>query len=321
MCAVVLALLSIPADAQSGPGVPTTRTIRGTVRDATTNEPAAGAQIAPFGSNTVVFTEADGMFVIEGAAAGPVQLHVSALGHDSRTVDVPADQDTIDAALAPPYGEQIVMVQRPQVPACVVQPPLPREMHRWELLSGFRVGSGLETRERGGGVFDLGLRAEATYAARSWLSPFRIGPFVALASTNVGSLEPMAGLTSYWGKTRILDNGRYQGSGAWVLSMSGGYAFQRDSMPQDAPVASVETGYAFLLHRQLATTGVCRSRWVVRTSPDDDVCDVGPRFPTSVRLYGNARVYTVDDPAWAVTLGVELEPFGSWSALASGFGM
>jgi hypothetical protein len=32
-------------------------------------------------------------------------------------------------------------------------------------------------------------------------------------------------------------------------------------------------------------------------------------------------VYTLDDPAWAVTLGVELEPFASWSALANRLGM
>jgi hypothetical protein len=103
--------------------------------------------------------------------------------------------------------------------------------------------------------------------------------------------------------------------------MSGGYAFQRDSMGQDAPVVSVETGYALLLYRKLTTNGACAPYLHEGGSRDSDyVCDVGPRFPTSIRLYMNAHVHTVGDPAWAVTLGVELEPFGSWSVLANWVG-
>lgn len=312
MCAVALTLLSIRAGAQNGADAPTIRTIRGTVLDATTRKPVVAAQIRPSGSDAAVFTEADGTFVIEGVAAGPVRLDIDEPGYARRSLDVPDDEDTIDVSLAPSPDEPIVITGT----ACHLSQPLPREIHRWELLSGFRVGGGLDSRDHGGSVFDLGLRAEVTYAASSWRSPFRIGPFVALASTNVGSLEPMAGLTSYWGKQRILDTGRYLGSGAWVVSMSGGYALRRDSMGQDASVASVEAGYAFLLYRRLTTTGACRPS-VTR----DDVCEVGPRFPTAMRLYANARVYTVDDPMWAVTLGMELEPVAFWSALANGFGM
>jgi hypothetical protein len=312
MCAVALAVLPIRAGAQNGPGAPITRTIRGTVLDATTRKPVAAAQVRPSGSDAAVFTEADGTFVIEGVAAGPVRLDIDDPGYASRSLDVPPTEDAIDVSLAPSPDKPVVITDT----TCHLSLPQPREIHRWEVLSGFRVGGGLDSRDHGGSVVDLGVRAEVTYAARSWRSPFRIGPFAALASTNFGSLEPMAGLTSYWGKQRILDTGRYQGSGAWVVSMSGGYALRRDSMGQDASVASVEAGYAFLLYRRLTTTGACRPG-VTR----DDVCEVGPRFPTSMRLYVNARMYTVDDPTWAVTLGVELEPVAFWSALATGFGM
>ncbi len=101
--------------APQAPVVPTSRTIRGKVIDPGTKEPIVAAQVQLAGTQTVVFTEADGSFTIEGAPLGAVKLDVSAPEHESRRLDVPADQATVDVLLALAKGEQIVIEGRAPV--------------------------------------------------------------------------------------------------------------------------------------------------------------------------------------------------------------
>jgi TonB-dependent starch-binding outer membrane protein SusC len=106
--------VTLGAVAQAPPA-PTSRTIRGRVLDPTTREPIVAAQIQVVGTQTVVFSDADGSYVIEGAALGPVQLDVSAPEHESHILDVPADKTTLDIALALAKGEQILIEGRAPV--------------------------------------------------------------------------------------------------------------------------------------------------------------------------------------------------------------
>lgn len=102
-------------DVKPALAAPTSRTIRGKVIDPTSGEPVIAAEIQVVGSPLLVFSEADGTFVIEGAAPGPVQLDVSAPQHEKRLVEVPAEQDTVNVSLALTEGEQIVIEGRAPV--------------------------------------------------------------------------------------------------------------------------------------------------------------------------------------------------------------
>ncbi len=102
-------------EAKVAPPPPTSRTIHGKVVEPISKDPIAAAQVQVVGSTTVVFSEADGTFVIEGAALGPVQLDVTAPEHESHILDVPADKTTIDIPLALAKGEQIEIEGRAPV--------------------------------------------------------------------------------------------------------------------------------------------------------------------------------------------------------------
>jgi TonB-dependent SusC/RagA subfamily outer membrane receptor len=94
---------------------PTTRTIRGKVVDPTTNEPIVAAQVQVVGTGAVVFTEADGTFVVENLPAGPVRLDVTAPERESHILELPVGTDTADVSLGLSKGEQIVIEGRAPV--------------------------------------------------------------------------------------------------------------------------------------------------------------------------------------------------------------
>ena len=96
----------------AAPVVPTTRAIRGKILDPETKEPIAAAQVQVAGTEIVVFTEADGTFVLENLPLGAVKLDVSAPEHESHLLEVAAGQDNIDVPLALAKGEQIVIEGR-----------------------------------------------------------------------------------------------------------------------------------------------------------------------------------------------------------------
>ena len=97
------------------PAAPTSRTIRGKVVDPTSGDPIVGAQIQVVGTELLAFSEADGGFVLEGVALGPVQLDVGAPEHENRILAVPADKATVDVPLGLAKGEQIVIEGRAPV--------------------------------------------------------------------------------------------------------------------------------------------------------------------------------------------------------------
>jgi TonB-linked SusC/RagA family outer membrane protein len=102
-------------EVKQAPPPPTTRTIRGKVIDPASKEPIAAAQVQVVGTGTLMFSEADGSFVIEGVGLGPVQLDVSAPEHESHVLEVPAGKDTIEIPLGLAQGEQIVIEGRAPV--------------------------------------------------------------------------------------------------------------------------------------------------------------------------------------------------------------
>lgn len=107
------ATVAIPVGvAAVAPVAPTTRTVRGKIVDPETKEPIVAAQVQVAGTETVVFSDADGTFVVENVPVGPLKLDISAPEHESHLLEVPADKDTLDVTLALAKGEQIVIEGR-----------------------------------------------------------------------------------------------------------------------------------------------------------------------------------------------------------------
>lgn len=75
-----------------------TRALTGSVSDATTGQPVAGAAVAVSGTALGAFTNDDGNFSI-AVAPGEVALEVSMLGYQPATVTVPPDADNVNVAL------------------------------------------------------------------------------------------------------------------------------------------------------------------------------------------------------------------------------
>src|SRR5262249_3141483 len=98
-----------------GKAVPATRTLRGKVLDPTSKDPIVAAQVQLIGSGTVVFTETDGSFTIDGVPPGPAQLDVTAPEHENRILAVAPDQTAVDVPLGLSKGEQIVIEGRAPV--------------------------------------------------------------------------------------------------------------------------------------------------------------------------------------------------------------
>jgi TonB-dependent starch-binding outer membrane protein SusC len=107
--------VTVGGAAPAGPAAPTTRTIRGKVTDPVSKEPIVAAQIQVVSTGAVVFTEADGTFVVENLPPGPARLDVTAPEHESRILQVPPESDTVDVPLGLSKGEQIVIEGRAPV--------------------------------------------------------------------------------------------------------------------------------------------------------------------------------------------------------------
>lgn len=98
--------------AEQAPPPPVQRKITGKILDPETNEEVAGAQILVPATGAVIFTEADGSYVIENAPPGAFAIQVSAGGRETRDMQVPADKDILNIGLAIVQGEQIVIEGR-----------------------------------------------------------------------------------------------------------------------------------------------------------------------------------------------------------------
>jgi TonB-dependent SusC/RagA subfamily outer membrane receptor len=96
----------------AAPVAATTRTVKGKVVDPTSGAPIAGAQIQVVGTDKVVFSENDGSFVVDGAAAGAIKLDVTAPEYEPQVINLPPNIETISIPLALAKGEQIVIVGR-----------------------------------------------------------------------------------------------------------------------------------------------------------------------------------------------------------------
>jgi len=105
-------VVTVGPAAPAQPGAPTTRTILGTVTETPSKEAIVAAEVKVVGTQTVVFTEADGGFKIESQDLGPVELEVTAAGHEVRTIKVPAETSTVAVTLGLVEGEQIVVQGR-----------------------------------------------------------------------------------------------------------------------------------------------------------------------------------------------------------------
>jgi TonB-dependent starch-binding outer membrane protein SusC len=118
--------LPVPADkaavlvtvGQAGPvepPPPAARTIRGKIVDPVSGEGIPAAQVTVKGTGAVLFTEADGTFVIENAPAGVVLLDLEGPEREPRQFEVPAGVDETSIPLAQLKGEQIVIEGRAPV--------------------------------------------------------------------------------------------------------------------------------------------------------------------------------------------------------------
>ena len=89
-----------------------TRTIRGKVTE-TSGEPLVAAQIQLVGvKDALVFTEADGTFVLENVPDKAVSIDVTAVGHESHVIQMPLGKESVTVPLEVVTGEQIVIEGR-----------------------------------------------------------------------------------------------------------------------------------------------------------------------------------------------------------------
>jgi TonB-linked SusC/RagA family outer membrane protein len=195
---------------------PISRTIHGRVIDPATKEPVAAAQIQVVGSTAVVFSDADGTFVIDGASLGPVQLDVTAPEHESHLLDVPADKNTIDISLALAKGEQIVIEGRAPVivksnlahGASVIEG---KDLTRVssgtldEAMSGKLAGANLQFNSGApGGGAQLRLRGVSTINGQS--SPLYVIDGVILSNVAIPSGANAITAAAAGGSTSVQDN-------------------------------------------------------------------------------------------------------------------
>lgn len=108
-------VVSVGQAAPPPPPPPTTRTIRGKVVDPVTGEAIPAAQVTLKATGAVVFTDAEGAFVIENAPLSAVSLDLEGPEREPRTIDVAVGQDTATIPLAMLKGEQIIIEGRAPV--------------------------------------------------------------------------------------------------------------------------------------------------------------------------------------------------------------
>ncbi|HWO17477.1 MAG TPA: SusC/RagA family TonB-linked outer membrane protein [Kofleriaceae bacterium] len=114
--AAVLVTVGAPKPTEPPPPPPpVSRTIRGKIVDPVSGEGIPAAQVTVKGTGAVLFTEADGTFVIENAPAGMVLLDLEGPEREPRQFEVPAGVDNPSIPLAQLKGEQIVIEGRAPV--------------------------------------------------------------------------------------------------------------------------------------------------------------------------------------------------------------
>jgi TonB-linked SusC/RagA family outer membrane protein len=97
-----------------GPVEPTTRTVAGRVTD-DTGEPVIGATVIVTGTSFSAITDENGAFEIADMPLAELTVEFSAYGHETRVVNLGADQIGMDVSLALTEGEQIVIEGRAPV--------------------------------------------------------------------------------------------------------------------------------------------------------------------------------------------------------------
>ncbi len=75
------------------------QTINGTVTDAQSGEPLAGANIVQVGTSNGVSTEADGQFTLDLIEDEATRISVSFVGYKTKTIDVSDNEDSYDISL------------------------------------------------------------------------------------------------------------------------------------------------------------------------------------------------------------------------------
>ncbi|MEJ7600518.1 MAG: SusC/RagA family TonB-linked outer membrane protein [Kofleriaceae bacterium] len=85
----------------------TTRTVTGKVVDPVDGEPIIAAEVTVKASGQVIFTEADGSFKVENVPEGVLLLEIGGPERETRIIEVPAAQTTVNVPLAAVQGEQI----------------------------------------------------------------------------------------------------------------------------------------------------------------------------------------------------------------------
>ena len=98
--------------APATPPAPELRKVTGKIIDPETKEEVPGAQILVPATGAVIFTEADGSYVIENAPQGAFAIQASAGGRETRDIQIPANSNAMDIQLALVEGEQIVIEGR-----------------------------------------------------------------------------------------------------------------------------------------------------------------------------------------------------------------
>ena len=90
--AIAMLLLSLPASAQ-------TRTLTGTVTDATTGQPLEGARISVRGTSLATATGAAGQFTLGGLPTGSITVAIRRIGNNPVDIVLPPGQNAISVTL------------------------------------------------------------------------------------------------------------------------------------------------------------------------------------------------------------------------------
>lgn len=113
--AAVVVAVGAPAVVTPTPPPTAARKITGKVVDPVTGEGVPAVQVTVKGTGEVMFTEADGSFVITNAPAGVVLLELEGPEREPRSFEVGAGAETATIPLAQLKGEQIVIEGRAPV--------------------------------------------------------------------------------------------------------------------------------------------------------------------------------------------------------------